>query len=122
MAGTDGINRSMGEGMFCDYEGSTLAQGSETPGEVVTGEIFPGRADQAREHWGVENNIYQLGHRGFVAVEGGVTDCPYTYMQDLVAGKWRLPWDEKVRVKDGTSEGFPLAGNAGAGERYVGGS
>ena len=44
-------------------------------------------------------------------------------MQDLVAGEWRLPWDEKVRVKDGTSEGFPLAGKAaGAGDRYVGGS
>ena len=123
MAGTDGINRSMGEGMFCDYEGSMLARGSETPGEVVTGEVFPGRADQAREHWGVENNIYQLGHRGFVAVDGGVTDCPYTYMQDLVAGEWNLPWDDRVRVKDGTSEGFPLAGKApGTGDRYVGGS
>jgi len=38
--------------MICDYEGSTLAKGGETPGEVVTGEEFPGRADRAREHWG----------------------------------------------------------------------
>ncbi len=36
--------------------------------------------------WGVENNIYQFGHRGYVAVKGGARDCPYTYMQDLVAG------------------------------------
>ena len=34
----------------------------------------------ARER-GVENNIYQLGHRAYVAVAGGARDCPYTFMQ-----------------------------------------
>ncbi len=45
-------------------------------------------------HWGVENNIYQFGHRGYVAVKGGARDCPYTYMQDLVAGRYQLPWEK----------------------------
>ena len=56
--------------------------------------------------WGVENNIYQLGHRGFTAVKGGAGDCPYTYMQDLVEGKYVLPWEDEVKIKDGSSCGF----------------
>ena len=56
--------------------------------------------------WGVENNIYQLGHRGYSAVAGGAGDCPYTYMQDLVAGRYRLPWEDLVQVTDGTGCGF----------------
>jgi formamidase len=55
----------------------------------------------------VENNIYQFGHRGYVAVEGGAGDCPYTYMQDMVNGRYRLPWEDEVVVTDGTSCGFP---------------
>jgi formamidase len=54
----------------------------------------------------VENNIYQFGHRGFVAVAGGAQDCPYTYMHDLVAGKYHLPWEDQVEVTDGTPAGF----------------
>ena len=61
---------------------------------------------EARIHWGVENNIYQFGHRGYVAVKGGATDCPYTFMKDLVDGKWNLPWGEDVVHKDGTAFGF----------------
>ena len=56
--------------------------------------------------WGVENNIYQFGHRGYVAVKGGAQDCPYTYMTDLAAGKYRLPWEDEVVHTDGTSCGF----------------
>lgn len=62
---------------------------------------------EARRHWAVENNIYQLGHRGFVAVKGGATDCPYTYMRDLVAGEYRLPWEDDVVHTDGRACGFP---------------
>ena len=62
---------------------------------------------EARAHWSVENNIYQLGHRGFTAVDGGAQDCPYTFMQDLVAGRYRLPWEAEVAATDGTSCGFP---------------
>ena len=61
---------------------------------------------EARRVWGVENNIYQLGHRGYVAVKGGARDCPYTFMQDMVAGRYTLPWENEVRVTDGTSCGF----------------
>ena len=54
----------------------------------------PDLVREARTHWGVENNIYQFGHRGYVAVKGGARDCPYTFMHDLVAGKYRLPWEK----------------------------
>ena len=39
--------------------------------EIITAEVRPDLVREAREHWGVENNIYQLGHRGYVAVKGG---------------------------------------------------
>ena len=61
---------------------------------------------EARKHWAVENNIYQFGHRGYVAVTGGAQDCPYTYMQDLVKGSYRLPWEDEVVHTDGSHYGF----------------
>ena len=42
-----------------------------------------------------------------LAVKGGAQDCPYSYMQDLVAGRYRLPWEDGVVHTDGTSYGFP---------------
>jgi formamidase len=29
-------------------------------------------------------------------------------MQDMVAGTFRLPWEDKVKITDGTSCGFPV--------------
>ena len=62
----------------------------------------PDLVREARAGWGVENNIYQLGHRGYVAVKGGAQDCPYTFMHDMVAGRYRLPWEDRSKVTDGT--------------------
>lgn len=108
MAGTDGSFNSMGEGMICNFDGTMLAQGSGTPDEIITAEVRPDLVREARRHWSVENNIYQFGHRGYVAVLGGAQDCPYTYMTDLAAGKYQLPWEDEVLVTDGTSCGFPI--------------
>ncbi|HWO93447.1 MAG TPA: formamidase [Dehalococcoidia bacterium] len=107
MAGTDGAFNSMGEGMIVGFDGEPLVTGNNTPDEIITGEVRPGLVREARRLWGVENNIYQLGHRGYVAVAGGATDCPYTYVRDLARGKYRVPWEDEVTVTDGTSFGFP---------------
>ncbi len=107
MCGSDGSFDSMGEGMFVNFDGTTLAEGGHRPDEIITCELRPDLVREARRHWGVENNIYQFGHRGYVAVLGGARDCPYTYMHDLVAGRYRLPWEGEVAVTDGTSCGFP---------------
>lgn len=107
MAGSDGTFDSMGEGMVVGFDGVPIVTGGGRPDEIVTAEVRPALADEARRVWGVENNIYQFGHRGFSAVRGGAQDCPYTYMQDLVAGRYRLPWEDDVQVTDGTSCGFP---------------
>src|SRR5260221_518957 len=48
---------------------------------------------------------WEPGNLG-IPVCGGARDCPYTYMKDLVAGRYRLPWEDEVRVTDGTSCGF----------------
>ena len=50
--------------------------GGGRPDEIITAEVRPDLVREARRNWGVENNIYQLAHRGYVAVEGR---------------RWRLP-------------------------------
>jgi formamidase len=74
---------------------------------AITAEVRPDLVREERRQWGVENNIYQLGHRGYVAVKGGAGDCPYTYMHDLVAGRYQLPWESEIVHVDGASFGFP---------------
>ncbi|HEX4113838.1 MAG TPA: formamidase [Stellaceae bacterium] len=110
LSGSDGTFNSMGEGMICNFDGTLMVEGGSVPDEIVTAEVRPDLVREARAEWGVENNIYQLGHRGYVAVAGGARDCPYTYMRDLVAEKYRLPWENQVRVTDGASCGFPPPG------------
>ncbi len=115
MSGTDGTFDSMGEGMIVNFDGTILAHGSNgRTDEIITAEVRPDLLREARANWGVENNIYQLGHRGYVAVKGGAQDCPYTYMKDLATGRYRLLWEADVQVTDGTSFGFPTP------ERYYG--
>jgi formamidase len=108
MSGSDGTFDSMGEAMIVNFDGSVLAHGTTgRPDEIVTAEVRPDLVREARRHWSVENNIYQFAHRGFSAVRGGAQDCPYTYMQDLVAGRYRLPWEDEVVHTDGSSCGLP---------------
>jgi formamidase len=107
MCGSDGTFDSMGEGMICNFDGSIIAHGtSGRVNEIITAEVRPDLVREARLGWGVENNIYQFGHRGYVAVAAGAGDAPYTYMHDLIAGRYRLPWEDQVKVTDGTSCGF----------------
>jgi formamidase len=116
LCGSDGTFDSMGEGMIVNFDGTPLATGGGRPDEIITAEVRPDLVREARRGWGVENNIYQLGHRGYVAVAGGAGDCPYTFMHDLVAGRYRVPWEAEVVHVDGTSCGFapPTRGYGGA--------
>lgn len=107
LCGSDGTFDSMGEGMFVRFDGTPIVMGSHRPNEIITAELRPDLVREARCLWGVENNPYQFGHRGYVAVKGGAQDCPYTYMQDLVNGSYRLPWEDDVAYTDGTAFGFP---------------
>jgi formamidase len=106
MCGTDGTFDSMGEGMIVNFDGVPLVMGSHRPDEIITCEVRPDLVREARRYWGVENNIYQLWHRGYVAVRGGAQDCPYTFMHDMVNGSYRLPWEDEVEHVDGASCGF----------------
>ena len=106
MSGSDGSFDSMGEAMFCNFDGTVMAEGGGRVDEIVSAEMRPDLVREARAGWGVENNIYQLYHRGYVAVKGGAQDCPYTYMTDMAAGQYKLPWNDTVQVTDGTSCGF----------------
>jgi formamidase len=107
MSGSDGSFDSMGEAMVVNFDGEVIADGSHRPDEIITCEVRPDLVREARKHWGVENNPYQLYHRGYVAVKGGAQDCPYTFMHDMVSGAFRLPWEEEVVHTDGSSCGFP---------------
>lgn len=106
LCGSDGTFDSMGEAMLVGYDGVPLVSGGNRPDEIITGEVRIDLVREARAGWGVENNPYQFGHRGYVAVKGGAGDCPYSYMQDLVRGSYRLPWEDDVVHIDGASCGF----------------
>ena len=107
MCGSDGTFDSMGEGLIVNFDGTMIAHGpTGRVDEIITAEVRPEWVREARSVWGVENNIYQLYHRGYVAVKGGAQDCPYTFMKDMVQGQYKLPWDETIQVKDGTPCGF----------------
>ena len=106
LCGSDGSFDSMGEAMFCNFDGTVIAQGGGRPDEIISAELRPDLVREARAGWGVENNPYQLWHRGYVAVAGGAMDCPYTFMQDMVAGNFCWPWEATVQVTDGTPCGF----------------
>jgi formamidase len=108
MCGSDGTFDSMGEGMIVNFDGRVIAHGTTgRVDEIITAEVRPDLVREARAVWGVENNPYQFGHRGYVAVKGGAQDCPYTHKTDLANGACRLPWEDTVRVTDGTACGFP---------------
>ncbi|KAK5115410.1 hypothetical protein LTR85_009870 [Meristemomyces frigidus] len=107
LAGSDGMFNSMGEAMFCNPEGEIVRHGNGNADEIFACEIRKGDALDKRRNWGVENNLYQFGHRGYPAVAGGAGDCPYTYMQDLVAGKYKQHGEEEVKIRDGTGCGIP---------------
>ena len=106
LCGSDGSFDSMGEAMVCNFDGTVMQQGGGRADEIICAEVRPDLVREARLHWGVENNIYQLYHRGYVAVKGGAMDCPYSFMQDMVAGRFELPWEAEVVHTDGTSCGF----------------
>ena len=107
LAGTDGVFNSMGEGMIVNFDGTPLVTGNGVPDEIITGEVRPRLADEARVHWGVENNIYQFGHRGYVAVQGGARIAPTPTCATLWAENTELPWEDQVLVTDGTTCGIP---------------
>lgn len=107
LSGSDGTFDSMGEGSIINFDGIPLVKGGGRPDEIITAEVRPKLVQEARRVWAVENNIYQLGHRGYVAVKGGAADCPYTYMKDLAEGNYKLPWEDEVVHKDGSAFGFP---------------
>ncbi len=109
-AGYDGTFYYFGEGQVVNFDGTTLAQGDRNPCEIVTAEIYPQLADNARRTWGLENNIYNLGARGYVAKPGGEPDAGLTYIHDLAAGKYKLPWDDEIEIKDGSIYGYPTKG------------
>lgn len=84
--------------MIVGFDGVPIVRGGGRPDEIVAGEVRPSLAREARRLWGVENNIYQFGHRGYVAVDGGARDCPYSYMKDLVT-KESSEMAEEARTK-----------------------
>ena len=53
------------------------------------------------KNWALENNIFNLGCRGYVGQPGGGDQNYLTWVSDLAEGKYKLPWDDKIKIKDG---------------------
>jgi formamidase len=115
LAGYDGVFYYFGEGQVTNFDGTVLVQGQRNPWEIVSGEVYPKMADQARRDWGLENNIYNTGHRGYVGLPGGEPDAGLQWIKDLAAGKYRLPWEDEMKIKDGSIYGYPVEGRTKGG-------
>ncbi|MDF9958215.1 nitrilase-related carbon-nitrogen hydrolase, partial [Klebsiella pneumoniae] len=101
LAGYDDVFYYFGEGTVCNYDGNVIQQGHRNPWEIVTAELFPRLVDKARENWALENNIFNLGCRGYVGKPGGERENYLTWVRDLANGEYKLPWDENVKIRDG---------------------
>ncbi|KTD70778.1 formamidase [Legionella tucsonensis] len=101
LAGYDEVFYYFGEGTVCNYDGTVLQQGQRNPWEIVTAELFPHLVDKARENWALENNIFNLGCRAYVGKPGGEHANYLTWVRDLAEGKYKLPWDNKIKIRDG---------------------
>jgi formamidase len=88
-------------GIAGNYDGNVIQQGQRNPWEIVTAELFPRLVDKARENWSLENNIFNVGARGYVGKPGGETANYLTWVRDLAEGKYKLPWHDSIRIKDG---------------------
>ena len=42
--------------------------------------------------------------------QGGESDSGLTYIKDLAEGKYHLPWEDDMDIKDGTIYGYPTTG------------
>jgi formamidase len=58
---------------------------------------------EARRVWGVENNIYQFGHRGYVRGARRRAGLPVHVHARPGRGRYRLPWEDEVVHRDGVS-------------------
>lgn len=112
LAGYDNVFYYFGEGTICNYDGNVIQQGQRNPWEIVTAELFPRLVDKARENWALENNIFNLGCRAYVGKPGGEKANYLTWVKDLAEGKYKLPWDEKIKISDGWKY-YPNGGQYG---------
>jgi formamidase len=85
MRGSDGMFDSMGEATVCNFDGTIIAHGAQgRVDEIIAAEVRPDLVREARAVWGVENNIYHFGHRGFSAVR--MAQCVHSVADGRSAG------------------------------------
>jgi formamidase len=108
MCGSDGTFDSMGEGMFCNFDGTVLVEGSGRRGTrsspASCGPTWCARRAAAGA-WRTTSTSCTTAATS--RCRAAPRTAPYTYMHDMAAGRYRLPW--KVEVTDGTSCGFDAA-------------
>ena len=76
--------------------------------EIITAEVRPDLVREARLGWVRRETTSTSSATAVIPPSRAVlATCPYTFMRDLVAGRYRLPWEDEVAVKDGTGCGLP---------------
>ena len=102
MCGSDGTFDSMGEAMIVDYDGTVLASGGGVPDEIVSAEVRPSRAE-ARCTGASRTTSTSSAIVAMSRSRAARSDCPYTYMRDLVAGSYACRGRTTGRRTDGTA-------------------
>ena len=94
MCGSDGTFDSMGEGMIVNFDGTVLDARDKSVARRDHhggGASRPGARGTSFLGWRTTSTSSAIAAYGG---GGGCQDCPYTYMQDLVAGRYRLPRED----------------------------
>ncbi|MGD9764470.1 MAG: nitrilase-related carbon-nitrogen hydrolase [Candidatus Binatia bacterium] len=79
LAGRDLQYSYFGDSCIVDFDGRLLAACGSAPGEVQYALLSISAIRDARRHWRSENHSFNLLHRGYTAVPGGVAECPLDF-------------------------------------------
>lgn len=85
LAGFDGTYYYFGHSMIVRYDGITLGEAGESPGEIIYAQLSIPEIRLARKTWTSENHLYKLLHRGYTATRDagvspdGLSECPFDF-------------------------------------------
>ncbi|KAJ3035601.1 hypothetical protein HDV00_003627 [Rhizophlyctis rosea] len=82
LAGRDLVYSYFGHSNVVGFDGVTIAECGTGPDEATYAEISISAVRSARRNWTAENHLYNLVHRGYRAIPGGLAECPFDFYKN----------------------------------------
>eukprot|EP00897_Mesotaenium_endlicherianum_P004289 jgi/Mesen1/3889/ME000208S02899 len=84
LAGSDKTYSYWGGSMIVDFDGTVIAQAAASEDAITYATLSLTTIRDARRSWTGENHLYNLLHRGYSAVPGGSSECPFEFYKSWV--------------------------------------